>query len=64
MARAGSSEFGGMGGLQQPPPHEATAAEQLRNRHHYSDPGDPDVDVDAEVRADQERAGYKGEESL
>lgn len=60
----GPSEFGGFGGLQQPPPHEATAAEKLRNWHHYSDPADPDVDVEVEVLRDQERAGYKGEDSL
>lgn len=60
----GPSEFGGMAGLQQPPPHEATAAEKLRNRHHYADPGDESVDPDVELLADQERAGYKGEDSL
>jgi len=60
----GPSEFGGYGGLQQPPPHEATAAERLRNWHHYSDPADADVDVDVEVQRDQERAGWKGEQSL
>lgn len=60
----GPSEYGGFGGLQQPPPHEATAAEKLRNRHHYSHPGFEDVDPEVELLRDQEAAGYKGEDSL
>jgi hypothetical protein len=62
--RPGPSEFGGMGGLQQPPPHEPTAAEKLRNQHHYSDPGNADVDPEVELLNDQIASGYKGEDSL
>jgi hypothetical protein len=60
----GPSEFGGMGGLQQPPPHEPSAKEKLRNYHHYSDPGNADVDPAEELLRDQEAAGYQGEDSL
>jgi hypothetical protein len=60
----GPSEFGGYGGLQQPPPHEATAAEKLRNWHHYSDPANEAVDPEVEALADMERAGWTGEGSL
>jgi hypothetical protein len=58
------SEFGGYGGLQQPPPHEPTAAEKLRNWHHYSDPANADVDPEIEALKDMEAHGYKGEDSL
>ena len=60
----GPSEFGGFGGLQQPPPHEPTAAEKLRNWHHYSDPADADVDPEDEVLKEQIANGYAGEASL
>lgn len=61
---SGPSEFGGYGGLQQPPPHEATAAEKLRNRHHYGDPGDADKDPELEALRDAEEHGWTGEDSL
>lgn len=64
VARNAPSEFGGYGGLQQPPPHEETAAEKLRNWHLYSDPAVEEVDVAVEVQKAQEAAGWKGEDSL
>lgn len=64
MAIKEPSEFGGYGGLQQPPPHEETAAEKLRNWHKYSDPASAEVDVAVEVQRAQEEAGWKGEQSL
>lgn len=60
----GPSEFGGYGGLQQPPPHEPSAAEKLVRRHHYGKPDDADVDPEEEALKDMEAHGYKGEASL
>ena len=57
-----------MGGLTQPPPHDPkeSAAEQLRNYHHYAGANvlDQSTDVDAAVLADQVANGYNGEDSL
>jgi hypothetical protein len=57
------SEFGGHPGPTQPPPHELTAAEQLRLRY-LSDPADPDDDPLAHLAEEHTRAGYSGEASL
>lgn len=66
--RPGPSEFGGMGGLTQPPPHDVAEKpkEQLRNYHHYAGAHvlDQGTDVDVAVLADQAANGYKGEDSL
>lgn len=68
MTRPGPSEFGGFGGLTQPPPHEPEkdAGEMLRNYHHYAGAhsGTMDREVDVAVLADQEANGYTGEDSL
>lgn len=68
MTRPGPSEFGGFGGLTQPPPHdpEKDAGESLRNYHHYAGAHSASqaTDVDEAVLADQQANGYTGEASL
>lgn len=68
VTRPGPSEFGGFGGLTQPPPHEPEkdAGEMLRNYHHYAGAHvlNQGQDVDEAVLADQEANGYTGEASL
>jgi hypothetical protein len=68
MSQTGPSEFGGFGGLTQPPPHEPEkdAGEMLRNYHHYAGArsGTMDRDVDAAVLEEQIANGYSGEDSL
>lgn len=68
MTRTGPSEFGGHGGLTQPPPHDPSkdAGEALRNYHHYAGAHSESMatDVDEAVLADQQANGYSGEASL
>lgn len=55
------SEFGGFPGEIQPPPHELTAAEQLRAKYKAGHDGD---DPDVILAEEHARDGYKGEGSL
>jgi hypothetical protein len=55
--RTGESEFGGVGGLTQPYPHEPTASEQLRAIY-QTNPADPTAYVDTDQQVSSPHGSY------